>query len=143
MAARPIRAYSAERLVNERIAALVHQIRALEEELETELSRRRIELGFVVRDGAIRFEQAIIARHKAVRTRLARYVLEAGPLMLLTAPMIYALSAPLLLLDAFLYRYQAVCFPVYGVPKIRRADYFVFDRAHLAYLNAIEKINCA
>jgi hypothetical protein len=36
----------------------------LEEELETELARRRIELRFVVRDGAIRFEQAIIARHK-------------------------------------------------------------------------------
>jgi hypothetical protein len=59
--------------------------------------------------------------------------------MLLTAAMIYALSAPLLLLDAFLYCYQAVCFPVYGVPKVRRADYFVFED----YLNAIEKINCA
>ncbi len=39
--------------------------------------------------------------------------------------------------------YQAVCFPVYGIPKVRRRDYFVFDRAHLAYLNALEKLNCA
>jgi putative component of membrane protein insertase Oxa1/YidC/SpoIIIJ protein YidD len=26
---------------------------------------------------------------------------------------------------------------------VRRRDYLVFDRAHLAYLNAIEKLNCA
>lgn len=26
---------------------------------------------------------------------------------------------------------------------MRRRDYLVFDRAHLAYLNLIEKINCA
>ena len=26
---------------------------------------------------------------------------------------------------------------------MRRRDYFVFDRHHLAYLNAIEKLNCA
>ncbi|MFZ5692102.1 MAG: hypothetical protein ACOY5F_12690 [Pseudomonadota bacterium] len=26
---------------------------------------------------------------------------------------------------------------------MRRADYFVFDRHHLAYLNALEKLNCA
>jgi hypothetical protein len=39
--------------------------------------------------------------------------------------------------------YQLVCFPVYGIPKVRRVDYFVFDRHHLAYLNAIEKLNCA
>jgi hypothetical protein len=25
---------------------------------------------------------------------------------------------------------------------VRRQDYFIFDRGHLAYLNAIEKLNC-
>jgi hypothetical protein len=39
--------------------------------------------------------------------------------------------------------YQMVCFPAYGIQKVRRADYFVFDRHHLAYLNALEKLNCA
>jgi hypothetical protein len=39
--------------------------------------------------------------------------------------------------------YQAVCFPVYGIPQVRRRDYLVFDRGQLAYLNAIEKLNCA
>ena len=39
--------------------------------------------------------------------------------------------------------FQAVCFPIYGIAKIKRADYLVFDRHHLAYLNALEKLNCA
>ena len=46
-------------------------------------------------------------------------------------------------LDFFVSVFQAVCFPIYGIAKIRRADYFVFDRHHLAYLNALEKLNCA
>lgn len=32
--------------------------------------------------------------------------------------------------------------PVYRSPKVRRADYLVFDREDLPYLNAIEKFNC-
>jgi len=63
--------------------------------------------------------------------------------MILTAPAIYALIIPLLLLDFFVAVYQAVCFPVYGIPRVSRRDYLAFDRGHLAYLNAIEKLNCA
>ena len=128
--------------MNERIAALTREMTALEEELETELARRRIELNFVVQQGKIRFEQAIIARHRAAKTRLSRYVLQARPLMLLRAPIIYSLAVPLVLLDVFLKCCQAVCFPVYGIRKVSRPDYFIFDRGHLAYLNAIEKFNC-
>ena len=39
--------------------------------------------------------------------------------------------------------YQAVCFPVYGIPKVARKDYLIFDRRYLAYLNGLEKFNCA
>jgi hypothetical protein len=128
--------------MNERISSLVQRIKALEEDLEVELARHRIELNFVVHEGKIRFEQVMIARHRAARTGLARYVLRSRPLMLLTAPLIYSLIVPFVLLDAFVSLYQAVCFRVYGVARVRRRDYFVFDRGHLAYLNAIEKLNC-
>ena len=50
---------------------------------------------------------------------------------------------PFVLLDLFVTIYQAVCFPVYGIPKVERRTYLVFDRHHLAYLNALEKLNCA
>jgi hypothetical protein len=50
---------------------------------------------------------------------------------------------PLLLLDSFVFLYQLICFPVYGIPKVRRSDYQIFDHQDLAYLNLLEKINYA
>jgi hypothetical protein len=128
--------------MNERIMTLVQGIKSLEAELEVEMARRRIELNFAVHNGKVRFEQVVIARHRAVKTGLTRYVLGSRPLMVLTAPLIYSLILPFTLLDAFVSLYQAVCFRVYGVARVRRSDYFVFDRSHLAYLNTIEKLNC-
>jgi hypothetical protein len=49
---------------------------------------------------------------------------------------------PLLMLDACVSFYQWTCFPIYGITKVRRSDYLVFDRRHLGYLNFIEKFHC-
>jgi hypothetical protein len=89
------------------------------------------------------FEEEILRRHRELKTRLSAYLLAARPLVVITAPVIYSVIVPLVLLDLFVTVYQAVCFPVYGIPKVRRRDYLVFDRHHLAYLNALEKLNCA
>ena len=48
-----------------------------------------------------------------------------------------------MLLDLFISAYQYICFPVFGIPTVRRSNYLVIDRVHLSYLNVIEKINCA
>ena len=125
------------------ITRLVESIRGLERQLELELAKRRVELNYKVHDGIVHFEQAVIARHRLLRARLLSYVFGARPAMILTAPAIYALIIPLVLLDLFVALYQAVCFPVYGIPHVRRSDYIAFDREQLAYLNVIEKINCA
>ena len=125
------------------IAALTERIRALEAELEAELAQRRAELRVGLEKGRAFFEEEVLRRHRELKTHLVRYVLSAHPLVLLTAPVVYALIVPLALLDLAVTIYQAVCFPVYGIPKVRRRDYLVFDRHALAYLNALEKLNCA
>jgi hypothetical protein len=53
-------------------------------------------------------------------------------MVVLTAPIIYSVIIPFVLLDLFVSIYQAVCFPVYGIEKVRRADYITFDRKHLS-----------
>jgi hypothetical protein len=63
-------------------------------------------------------------------------------LVILSSPLIYACAVPFLLLDAAVALYQLVCFPIYGIPKVRREDYLIFDRGRLAYLNTIEKVGC-
>ncbi|WP_119300822.1 hypothetical protein [Dongia deserti] len=129
--------------MNAQIAALVERIRSLEGELEAELAKRSAELRIGLDHGRIVFEQELLRRHRELRVRLPHYLLNARPLVVLTAPVIYSLIVPFVLLDLFMTIYQAVCFPVYGIAKVRRRDYLVFDRGHLAYLNAIEKLNCA
>lgn len=125
------------------IAALAEKIRMLESELDAELAKRRAELRIGLEHGRVAFETELLRRHRALRRRLLPYLLGARPLVVLTAPVIYAGIVPFLLLDLFVSLYQAVCFPIYGIAKIRRSDYLVFDRGHLAYLNALEKLNCA
>jgi hypothetical protein len=49
---------------------------------------------------------------------------------------------PIALLDLWISLYQLICFPVYRIPLVKRRGFIVFDRQHLAYLNAIEKANC-
>lgn len=129
--------------MNPQIAVLIDRIKSLEGELDAELAKRRAELRIGIEQGRVVFEQELLRRHRELQVKLTTYVLNARPLVVLTAPVIYALIVPLVLLDLAVMLYQAVCFPVYGIPKVRRGDYFAFDRAHLAYLNAIEKLNCA
>ena len=57
-------------------------------------------------------------------------------------PLIYACLLLFLLLDASVAIYRLVCFPIYGIPKVRRKDYLVFERGRLGYLNTIEKTGC-
>jgi hypothetical protein len=129
--------------VRDEITHLSGSIRALERQLEVALARRRVELNYEVHDGIVHFEQLVIAKHRLLKARLLSYILGARPAMILTAPVIYALFIPVLLLDLFVAIYQTVCFPVYGIPRVRRRDYLAFDREHLAYLNVVEKLNCA
>lgn len=62
---------------------------------------------------------------------------------LLSAPFIYLPLVALLLLDLVVSIYQTICFPIYGLEKVRRDDYIlVRDRNKLKYLNFWEKIGC-
>lgn len=129
--------------MNEHISALVQKIDALQSELEVELAKHQAGLRYGLERGRVFFEEELLRRHRELRTNLLRYIAEARPLVVLTAPVIYALIVPLVLLDLAVMFYQAICFPAYGIEKVRRRDYFTFDRHHLAYLNALEKLNCA
>lgn len=77
------------------------------------------------------------------RPALWAYVRDASMISVLTAPAIYALTLPLALLDLFVTVYQHLCFRVYGLARVPRRRYIVFDRYRLPYLNLVEKANCA
>lgn len=125
------------------LGALLAKIEELESEFNAEIARRSAQLRFGLEQGRIRFEEEVRRRHEMLRTSVWKYLRQAHPLAILTAPFIYALIVPLVLLDLFLMLYQATCFRAYGIKPVKRDDYFAFDRHYLAYLNPIEKLNCA
>ncbi len=126
-----------------RFAELQEKLRVAEADIEAELTRRREALRFEIHNRRVVFEDGVKRLHQTMRTHALKYLAGARPLVVLTAPVIYSVIVPMILLDIMVMIYQAVCFPVYGIPLVRRRDYLVFDRHHLAYLNIIEKFNCA
>ena len=121
---------------------LADRFEKLQDDLEKAIAERREKLNYRMERGRAVFEAEAVRLHREMRTHLLRYIAGGRLSVALTAPFIYAVIIPLVLLDLFVSLYQAVCFPAYGLQKVRRADYIVFDRYKLAYLNGLEKLNC-
>jgi hypothetical protein len=92
--------------------------------------------------GRQRFSPETLKEHRRFKTSLWRHIRDTQFLVVLSVPLIYLCVVPFLLLDLSVAIYQFICFPIYGIPKVRRKDYLIFDRGRLGYLNAIEKVGC-
>ena len=128
--------------MSSRIDDLLQRIGALERELDAELTQIRTTWRYRVEHGRVRFEREVHDAHRRLRLGLGRYLRESQILTVLTAPVIYGLLVPIALLDLSVSVFQAICFRAYGIARVRRSQYIVIDRQHLAYLNGIEKLNC-
>ena len=128
--------------MNEKLDVLLEKMHVLEKDILRELQKKELEFFYEVRQGKVRFTQEARARHKLLVKRFAAYIRDSRFLILLTTPVIWACIIPIVLVDLFMWVYQSVCFPIYGIPKVKRRDYIKLDRRHLAYLNWAEKFNC-
>ena len=54
----------------------------------------------------------------------------------------YICILPLVLTDLFVTQFQWIYFGLHEIPKVRRRDYFVYDRHLLSKLNPIQKAHC-
>ena len=129
--------------MNPKISELLDRIQQMELEIEQEMKRKRAELQADFEETRVRFEHEVLEQQRRFKTGLLKYMLSANLRTALTAPVIYAVFFPMVLLDISVTVYQHICFRAYGITRVKRSDYFVYDRSHLAYLNALEKINCA
>lgn len=128
--------------MTQRMRELVQEIMQLQGELDREIEAHRKSLGWHARDGFIEFEHGIALEHRRLRMTVNRFLRQSPILTILTAPVIYSMIVPVVLLDAWTSLYQNVCFRAYGIQRVRRSDYIAFDRRHLSYLNWIEALNC-
>ena len=114
----------------------------LQQRLEEDMAAARERFSYRLDRGRAVFDAEVVARHRAAKIRFWDFLRQTRPMVVLTAPFIYALIVPFVVLDLMVSLYQAMCFPVYGIAKVRRGDHIVIDRHLLAYLNLLQKLNC-
>ncbi len=125
------------------IEDLVRRLVRLEDELERKLEAQRSELQYRMEKKRAVFEESVLRRHRAIRTGLLTFLRHSPLATLIVAPAVYGLILPLVLLDLSVYVFQLFCFTAWGMERVRRSDHVIVDRHRLAYLNGIEKLNCA
>jgi hypothetical protein len=128
--------------MEDRLKEILNGIRKLEHQLIAELQKGEEEFSYTVHRKKVRFEKGVKAQHRLLVKRIRHYLKDAAILNILTAPVIWSCIFPAVLMDMMLSFYQAVCFPIYGIPKVNRRDYIIVDRHYLSYLNTLEKMNC-
>lgn len=125
-----------------RIEQIAHDIVRLQAELDREIERRRTALGWSLKAGLVHFEQGLVNEQLKLRLSVGRFLARSSLATIATAPVIYSLILPILLLDLWATVYQSICFRAYRIPRVRRADHIHIDRGQLAYLNWVEALNC-
>jgi len=128
--------------MNDRISRILAQMAALDAELRTAVHEQESRMFFQINGKRVEFERSVKAAHRRLKKNFFRWLVTDRPQNLITGPLIYGMAIPLLMLDLCVSFYQWACFPIYGIVKVRRSDYLVFDRRHLGYLNFIEKFHC-
>ena len=113
-----------------------------EDERARENKAREAEYCYEVHGGGVQFTDEAREKHRKLRLKPWKYVIRSRFFVLISSPVIWMCAIPIALADVIGTLYQAICFPIYGIPKVRRRDYLAFDRHHLAYLNFFEKVNC-
>lgn len=128
--------------MNDRITQLLIQIAALEDELRIAVHDQESRMFFSIRGRRVEFEHSIKTAHQKLKKSVFKWLVTNRPQNLITGPIIYSMVLPMMVLDLLVTLYQWTCFPIYGITKVQRANYIVFDRHHLGYLNLIEKFHC-
>ena len=93
-----------------RMLDVLDRLRDLETDLEHEVAAAQHRWHYKIETGRIRFEEAVHRRHKALKMSLAQFLRESSIPALLTAPIIYSLFVPFVVVDAWVSLYQLVCF---------------------------------
>lgn len=121
---------------------LLEKMKQIEQELVREVQKKEEEMHYKILGKKVCFEEEVKKQHKILATNIYIYISNAKLSNILTVPIIWFCFFPAVFLDLVITIYHSICFPVYGIPKVKRSDYIVIDHQALRYLNAIEKINC-
>ena len=128
--------------MDEKVKDLLAQITDIEDEIEKIVTERQEKILYFYEDGKVKFKEGIEDAHKKLKKSLFRFFLDSKIRNLLSAPIIYSMIIPFVILDLSMTLYQGICFSLYRIKKVKRTHYIVIDRHKLRHLNSIERFNC-
>lgn len=105
----------------QRLQELASEIARLQGEPDREIESRRRALGWHLKRGIVEFEHGITIEHRRLRMGMVTFLARSPIGAILTAPVIYSMFIPLLLMDAWASLYQAIYFRAYRIPRVQRA----------------------
>lgn len=128
--------------MSKRIDEIIEQIKELEDELIDEFKKKEDKFFYTIENEKAKFEKNVIIDGKSKIISSLKYLSSFPVLAVLTIPFIWSMMIPIVLADILVTIFQAVCFPIYKIPKVKRKEYVIMDRYNLFYLDRVEKINC-
>ncbi len=128
--------------MNEQIRQIMVQITELEDDLHQLIQEQQAEFNYRLEGTRVKFEKSIQEAQQQLKTGFFKFLKQSKPRNIISAPIIYSVFIPFLLLDAWVTIYQYLCFPLYQIPRVKRSMYITIDRHNLRYLNSIERFNC-
>lgn len=128
--------------INELIQNFERKRKKYLEELHAEYEILKGKYEYHIEKRKVIFSKKAREYNKRFKIPLRKYIIPQKIRHLLSIPFIYSMIFPTVFLDLFLFIYQNTAVRLYWIPLVKRKDYVVFDRRHLDYLNAIQKVHC-
>lgn len=128
--------------MDSKIKKIIEKIDSLNLALKKEHIRLAKKYGFYFSQKKIIFLQKIKEKNKNLKIPAWKYAIPKNIRHILSLPFIYMMVFPAIILDICITVYHWVFFPLYGIPKVNRSEYIVYDRKFLDYLNIIQKVHC-
>jgi hypothetical protein len=122
---------------------ILERIESLNNDLREEYGRLSEKYGFSLSEKRVIFIDEIRKRNKSMKLPKWRFPLSMMNIrQIIAIPFILGMIVPAIFLDICITIYHAVAFPLYGIPRVKRYEYIIFDRRFLDYLNIIQKVQC-
>jgi len=117
--------------MNNHLNEILKEFKELEKRVQEEIRRKEEEFQYKIHKRKVIFEEEVLRIHATFARGLVKYILGARPLNILSAPVIYLMIIPALLMDASVTLYQVLCFSIYGIPEVKRREHIILDRHYL------------
>lgn len=128
--------------MKESLQEILAKIESLQESLSEKYDELAKKYGYALEKRKIQFQEAFRRENRKEKISTWKYLASKNLRFILSIPFIYGMIIPALFLDICATLYQHTAFRLYRIPRVKRADYIVFERRYLDYLNWLERINC-